>query len=111
MPCKRPGAGGLDRQALWVLLPDPHPPLSVVVASFAVAQIAGAVSHLPGGIGVFEALMALAAFRALYCVAPFTLAAIAVAAYEGWRGRHHAYDRRSRSGCRGLTPRLDGSTP
>lgn len=101
----------LSAGVLWVLLPDPRPPVVSVIAAFAVAQLVGAVSHLPGGIGVFETLIvlqlgpgvatapllvALAAFRGIYYLAPFALAVVAIAAYEGrqhwpqrswWRGR------------------------
>lgn len=64
---------------------------------FLVAQIAGLVSHVPGGLGVFESLVllllqgrlpvagllgALVAYRLIYYLLPLTLAAIALGLYE-----------------------------
>ncbi len=46
--------------ALWFLLPDNHIPLPTFVAFYAVAIAAGIISHVPGGVGVFEAVMLLA---------------------------------------------------
>jgi uncharacterized membrane protein YbhN (UPF0104 family) len=82
--------GGLDlvaaAGALYVLLPDIGlPPFSGVVVIYAVAMIAGALSHAPGGLGVFETvvlvmlphmpkenvLAALFMFRVMYTLIPF----------------------------------------
>ena len=63
---------------------------------FAAALVAGVISHVPGGIGVFESVMllglpevpaasllsALLMFRCIYYFVPLSLAAIVLAAYE-----------------------------
>lgn len=84
--------------ALFVLIPSGHgiaflPFLGV----FLISQVAGQVSHVPGGAGVFETLMlvlltpkvsaaqgmaSLVAFRAIYYIVPFILATITLAATE-----------------------------
>ena len=46
---------------LWLLLPPGHIPLAAFVAFYAIATTAGIVSHVPGGVGVFETVMLLAA--------------------------------------------------
>jgi phosphatidylglycerol lysyltransferase len=51
--------------ALWFLLPDNHIPLPTFVAFYAIAIAAGIVSHVPGGVGVFEAVMLLASGAAM----------------------------------------------
>ena len=88
---------------LFVLIPSAHgisflPFLGV----FLIAQVAGQISHVPGGAGVFETLMllllspkvpaaaglaALVAFRAIYYLVPFVLATIALAVSEVHRQR------------------------
>jgi phosphatidylglycerol lysyltransferase len=67
---------------------------------FLLAQIAGLVSHIPGGLGVFEAVTllllpipesqlvaSLVAYRAVYYLAPLLAATAALGAYEYRRGR------------------------
>lgn len=46
---------------LWLLLPPGHVPLAAFIAFYAIAITAGIVSHIPGGVGVFETVMLLAA--------------------------------------------------
>ena len=46
---------------LWLLLPPNHIPLAVFLAFYAIAITAGIVSHVPGGVGVFETVMLLVA--------------------------------------------------
>jgi len=46
---------------LWLLLPAGGIPITAFVAFYAVAVTAGIVSHVPGGVGVFETVMLLAA--------------------------------------------------
>ena len=73
---------------LYVLLPDHGPPFFAFLASFLVAILLGMVSHVPGGLGVFEGLMVLmlrpylssaellpplVVFRAVYYLLPFTI--------------------------------------
>jgi uncharacterized membrane protein YbhN (UPF0104 family) len=92
----------LSAGVLWVLLPDPKPAFSQVSVAFVVAQLIGAASHLPGGIGAFEALilsqldhavpmqdlvLSLVAFRGIYYLVPFATAMAIIGADEcrqGW---------------------------
>lgn len=83
---------------LWVLLPAKAAvPLPVFLGSFLLAQGAGLVSHVPGGLGVFEAAMvmllgthapahgilgALVAFRVIYYFVPLAGAAVALGVRE-----------------------------
>jgi phosphatidylglycerol lysyltransferase len=72
--------------ALWCLLPENPLPLLSFLALYAVAISAALISHVPGGVGVFEAVMLLAAgpapahrqllgalllYRGLYYVLPW----------------------------------------
>jgi phosphatidylglycerol lysyltransferase len=45
---------------LWVLLPPGHISFAAFVAFYAMAITAGIVTHIPGGVGVFETVMLLA---------------------------------------------------
>jgi phosphatidylglycerol lysyltransferase len=83
---------------LYVLLPDALPlTFSKFLAIFLLAQIAGLVSNVPGGLGVFEAIMllflepyfsasailgALVAFRAIYYLVPLGVALVLLATHE-----------------------------
>ncbi|MBI1181203.1 MAG: bifunctional lysylphosphatidylglycerol flippase/synthetase MprF [Alphaproteobacteria bacterium] len=82
---------------LWVLLPDPGMGLPGFVAIYACAIGLGVLSHLPGGIGVFETvivalvgraapldsvLSALLLYRIVYHVLPLLIAALGVALLE-----------------------------
>ncbi len=79
---------------LWILLP-PSTGLSFAafLGAFALAQGVGLASHVPGGIGVFDSLMvvllaphssatgvlaSLVAYRAIYYLLPFLLAALSL---------------------------------
>ncbi|MES3043835.1 bifunctional lysylphosphatidylglycerol flippase/synthetase MprF [Sphingomonas faeni] len=89
--------------ALFVLLPGASPDLyPVLFLGYAVAIVVALISHVPGGLGVFEAviiatmpqnnatiLAALLAYRIIYYVAPLILAAVLLAFHEGrqWRRR------------------------
>ncbi|MBV8971742.1 MAG: UPF0104 family protein [Sphingomonadaceae bacterium] len=93
------GAGIADllaaATALYILLPA-GPAFPLVVTTYAVAMIAGALSHAPGGLGVFEAIVllmlpgldrggvlaGLLLFRLLYTVLPFTAGLIVLATTE-----------------------------
>lgn len=70
---------------------------ATVLRIFVLGQVAGLLSHVPGGLGVFESVVvlslrsvaparvvlpALIAYRAIYYVAPFAIAAIGLAGYE-----------------------------
>jgi uncharacterized membrane protein YbhN (UPF0104 family) len=92
-------AGG----ALFLLLPDvPGAPqgfagLLTFLAIYAVAMVSGAMSHAPGGLGVFElvivallpdmgkaeVLAAVALFRLLYTFIPFVLGVLVIVLLEG----------------------------
>ena len=104
--------GGLDlvaaAGALYVLLPTAGlPSFVVVIVVYAVAMIAGALSHAPGGMGVFEtvvllmlpgtapggALAALLLFRLFYTLLPFLAGLVVLALTEVAAARH----RRARS--------------
>lgn len=74
---------------LWALLPPGSAPYGTVLGAFLAAQILGIVSHVPGGLGVFEGTMllllgarlphadlltALLLFRLAYYLLPLVLA-------------------------------------
>ena len=86
---------------LFILLPPSDMGYFGFLAVFAAATMAGVVSHVPGGIGVFETVViaalppsipveqaaaALILYRMIYFLLPFTLALVVLAAYELWRG-------------------------
>ena len=83
--------------ALWVLLPAGKPDFAIFVAVYATASMIGILSHVPGGIGVFETVVigampasvpvgdvaaALLLFRLIYYILPFMLAFLLVALNE-----------------------------
>lgn len=84
--------------ALWFLLPSDRLPLPTFVIFYTVAIAATIISHVPGGLGVFEAVMLLAAtrahmptdtmlgallvYRGIYYVLPLVLATGLLASYE-----------------------------
>jgi phosphatidylglycerol lysyltransferase len=85
--------------ALWALLPPGQIGLLSFVPLFVAATALGALSHVPGGAGVFEFVLlwalrsrapgeavaaALIAYRAIYYVLPLALSAAILAAFE-WR--------------------------
>ncbi|RUL74937.1 bifunctional lysylphosphatidylglycerol flippase/synthetase MprF [Dyella choica] len=99
---------GLAAAVLYALMPDSlglH--FGSFLAIFALAQIAGLISHVPGGLGVFEAMMlagfgatgnqalsapilgALAAYRGVYYLLPLCAATVAVVIREA-RGLRQA---------------------
>jgi phosphatidylglycerol lysyltransferase len=83
---------------LYALLPaDGGVGFDLVLGVFLIAQIAGLLSHVPGGLGVFESLVlallrdrlpaadllgALLAYRSIYYLLPLALAAMALGLYE-----------------------------
>ena len=82
---------------LWLLLPTGGIPLPAFVGFYAIAVTAGIVSHVPGGVGVFETVMLLAAGngvprdamlgalllnRGIYYVLPLVVAAGMMIVYE-----------------------------
>jgi phosphatidylglycerol lysyltransferase len=83
--------------ALWLLLPaGGNMPFAAFIVVFVAATIVAVISYVPGGLGVFEAVIllalpnvppaetigALALFRAIYYIAPFTLATATLAVFE-----------------------------
>jgi phosphatidylglycerol lysyltransferase len=96
---------------LYVLLPAHGPGFLTFLGIFLVAILLGMISHVPGGVGVFEGLMilllrpyftsgqllpALVVFRAIYYLLPLACAIGALIAYEVWRKREHV----ARAGAR-----------
>jgi uncharacterized membrane protein YbhN (UPF0104 family) len=87
--------------ALYILLPvDLAPPFSMFAAGCIAAVALGVLSHVPGGVGVFEAsvtfllsgagradlLAALLLYRAIYNLLPFVLSMAALAALAVFDG-------------------------
>lgn len=96
---------GFAAGALYAVLPDTGLPFISFVAIFAIASIAGVISHVPGGLGVFESVMiaglgghvpapALAAglvvYRAVYYLLPLFIAVLLLALNEVLSGAHTA---------------------
>jgi phosphatidylglycerol lysyltransferase len=95
----------LASSVLYVLLPDGGAvSYAKVVAVFLTAMIAGLVSHVPGGLGIFETvtvkalapslpaaavLGSLIAFRVVYYILPLLVAAVLFAAHELAQRRQH----------------------
>jgi uncharacterized membrane protein YbhN (UPF0104 family) len=87
--------------AMYMLIPSElNAGLASVTAISVAAMVLGFVSHMPGGIGAFDAtillglgaqpeeplIAALLLFRLAYHVIPFVLALLLFGALEGWRG-------------------------
>lgn len=86
---------------LWVLLPDGAIGFPVFIGFYAAAIVLGVLSHVPGGLGVFEAVMvvalggrvpgealagALVLYRLVYYVLPLLLAMALMVLHELRRG-------------------------
>jgi phosphatidylglycerol lysyltransferase len=83
---------------LYALLPDQNAfGFPAFLGAFLLAQFAGQLSHVPGGVGVFETLMllfldphippatgiaVLVAYRAIYYLVPFGITLLMLATYE-----------------------------
>ena len=89
------------RRRALLLLPDPRPDFVLFVGSFLAAQLIALVSHVPGGLGVFESLMilmlqlpaeavlpALALFRVVYYLVPLAVALVVLTIDEFYQRRH-----------------------
>ena len=87
----------------FVLLPPGSPGFLSVLGVFLAAQLLGVVSHVPGGVGVFEGLVmlmlapsipaaqllpALVVYRAVYYLLPLAVALLVFSA-EAWRRHGH----------------------
>lgn len=83
--------------ALYVLLPSGHVDIVAFLGIYAAATMAGILSHVPGGVGVFETVVlaslpstipvdqaaaALLLFRLIYFIVPFLLALVVLALFE-----------------------------
>jgi phosphatidylglycerol lysyltransferase len=80
----------------WLLPPDAHVDFITFLGAYAAAIVAGIISHVPGGIGVFETVMLLAlpnvppdallgsllAYRAIYYLVPILFGAVLFGAKE-----------------------------
>ena len=91
----------LAAAVLFALLPDPRPDFVFFVGAFLASQLIALVSHVPGGLGVFESLMilmlqlpavallpALAMFRVIYYLMPLAVALIVLTIDEFYQRRH-----------------------
>ena len=82
---------------LWVLLPPLGISFFAFAAIYATALALGVLSHIPGGLGVFELVIlyavggnapvnavaaALVIYRAIYFLAPFLLSSVLLASFE-----------------------------
>ncbi|OOY07245.1 bifunctional lysylphosphatidylglycerol flippase/synthetase MprF [Thioclava sp. F36-7] len=118
--------------ALWVLMPAGTPPFASFVAIYAAASMVGILSHVPGGVGVFETVViaalpagvplgeaaaGLLAFRMIYFLLPFVIAFVVVSLNEarlagGWAtrvfGEISEPMRPVISGIEGIAPRIAG---
>jgi len=96
--------GGVEMSAaigaMYLLLPpEIAPPFADFVPVYLTALLAGIVSHAPGGLGVFEAILlgafpaqaradvlaGLLCYRVIYNLLPFVVAALSLAAFEARR--------------------------
>ena len=92
----------LSAAVLWLLLPTGAIEYGPFVGFYAMATVLGVVSHVPGGLGVFEAIMlaalgghvpsaalasALVLYRLIYYVVPLLLAFGLSVSQAVWRGR------------------------
>jgi phosphatidylglycerol lysyltransferase len=107
--------------ALYVLLPDDSGLSFVAFAGlYMVAIVVGALSTVPGGLGVFESVLlvlvpglpadqllgVLVAYRLVYYVLPFLIALLILAGHETWQQR-----RRVRTAWRWTRKSLDFVVP
>jgi len=92
----------LVSSALYVLLPDgANISYPAFLAIYLVGMVAGVISTVPGGLGVFESVLlilmpgitarallgSLLAFRVIYYVLPFLFSLAAMVGHEAWRNR------------------------
>lgn len=86
---------------LWLLLPAGASNFPAFIGFYAIATVLGVLSHVPGGLGVFEAIMlvalgghvptealaaALVLYRLIYCVLPLLIALALLLTHELRRG-------------------------
>ena len=85
--------------ALYILLPDAQLPFLMFLAVFAIALVISVLSHVPGGVGVFEAVIvtafhntipldvltvALLSYRIIYYLVPFFIGVLLLIVNEGY---------------------------
>jgi len=95
----------LAGSVLYVLLPHSAPAYPAFLGVYLLAQVAGLISQVPGGLGVFESVVvlllppsvpapqvigALLVYRAVYYLFPLFLAAVLLGSYELVRARSQA---------------------
>lgn len=84
---------------LYLLLDSPEVPFLAFLVVYTLATVAGMVSHVPGGIGVFEGILlvtfkglipteslaaALLVYRAIYNLLPLAIATVLLMGREAW---------------------------
>ncbi|MCH3918546.1 MAG: bifunctional lysylphosphatidylglycerol flippase/synthetase MprF [Spirochaetia bacterium] len=94
----------LASAVFYVLLPSGKPSFLACVGIFVIAQLIGAVSHVPGGLGVFESMIMLAlsptissdvlfgtliAYRGIYYFGPLLVGLLGFVLHEGYSLRKH----------------------
>ena len=118
---------GFSALALYLLLPVSDLGFFTFLAVFAAAVMAGIVSHVPGGIGVFETVIiaampagtpvdkvaaALLLYRLVYYLVPFMSALAVLAIYEAWRALGgHVPDSTVGRALAAMEPALRAVTP
>ena len=118
------GIAGLDlaaaSAALFVLIPGADPALlPTFILAYTLAIIATVITHVPGGLGVFEAVViatvpadkpalfaALIAYRVIYYLLPLALGVITLVLHEGQQRRLGRTLSGARSLASGLAPLL-----
>ncbi len=116
----------LAASVLWLLLPpDAHIGLLPFLGAYVIALTAGIISHVPGGIGVFETIIllmlhgapvdallgALLAFRAVYYFAPLVVGAALFGYQELNAQRRHLVRARNSAAMyvRPVAPQVSGT--
>ncbi|MFL5351918.1 bifunctional lysylphosphatidylglycerol flippase/synthetase MprF [Archangium sp.] len=100
-------AGGdwlLAASTLYALLPRHDVSFHAVLGAFIVAQMSGLISHVPGGLGVFETVVlfflsdripkptilgTLLVYRAIYYLLPFAISVVMIGVHEFYQRRAH----------------------
>ncbi|KQN00413.1 bifunctional lysylphosphatidylglycerol flippase/synthetase MprF [Sphingomonas sp. Leaf25] len=104
--------------ALFVLIPGGQAALlPAFILAFTLGMVAAVVTHVPGGIGVFEAVVlavvpvdratlfaALIAYRVVYYLLPLGIGVALLAVYEGARRRHSRWLTGLRAVATGVAP-------
>lgn len=120
---------GFAGATLYVLLPNSQLGLAAFLAIFAIALVIGVLSHVPGGIGVFEAVMlnalapfmpleqitaALVVYRLVYYLAPFLLGILLLTGgevYVASQRRMRLVPEQAREVLQGMAATLGAAAP